>query len=70
MAKSDSSTLLSVPGTVPSFKPMIVGTPTIVTVNVVVALPPSLSEILYVKVSVIVLPDGSATTVGLAKSGV
>ena len=43
LAKSDSSTLPSVPTTAPSFRPKTAGTPTMVTVNVVVALSLSLS---------------------------
>ena len=39
--KSDSSTLLSVPATAPSFKATTVGVPTMVIISVVVALSPS-----------------------------
>ena len=39
--KSDSKTLLSVPATVPSFKPIMDETPTMVMVSVVVAVSPS-----------------------------
>ena len=40
-AKSDSSTLPSVPATLPSFKATMVGTPTTVMVSVVLAISPS-----------------------------
>ena len=43
--RSDSSTLASVPATVPSFKAMILGVPTMVSVSVVVDLSPSPSVI-------------------------